>query len=100
MWAPNEMIKSRVFWMLILIILLLIFQFTFISPIKFGDKIKYSLKDDCGKSFKNVVLHSIVDETDCRIQCMNSCGTREREYSNSKFVKSETTCHTCECECK
>lgn len=58
----------------------------------------YNLKDECGPINGNI-LHSIKDESACRIRCRGHCNSLDHEYISSTFIDKGLQCHDCKCTC-
>jgi len=95
----TDLIKSKVTWLVIVLIIVVFYQFNSINPISFKST-EYNITDDCGKSFKNVELHSIPEDSICRANCLNFCGTMNEKYVKHYFEKATEGCHICQCWCK
>lgn len=84
------------------IILVLIFINTnSVQGIKdiFKEPEKIVIEDRCSLVMGNV-FHEIKNSGECEISCKNNCELRGKKFVESEFIKSQDSCHTCNCYCK
>ncbi|MBM3200111.1 hypothetical protein FJZ53_04170 [Candidatus Woesearchaeota archaeon] len=62
------------------------------------EKKKIIIPDECGNIIGNV-LHSVTDEDQCKMKCLNQCSTIGMERDKVVFSKGINTCNSCECYC-
>jgi hypothetical protein len=61
-------------------------------------EVVYNIPDECGP-IHGQILHSVKDESTCRIRCRGHCQSLDYEFSASAFQDRGTRCHLCNCTC-
>jgi len=65
----------------------------------FEEPEKIVIEDRCSLVMGNL-FHEIKNKEECRIKCKSNCEVRGEEFSESEFIKNNSSCHTCNCYCK
>jgi len=87
----------------ILVILLIVLLIRYYNPTLLNKITKkprlFIIKDECSMILGNII-HKIKNEDECKIFCRNDCELRKIDFYNSELIKSNNSCHTCNCYCK
>lgn len=59
----------------------------------------FIIKDKCSL-IVGQIIHTINDESICKMKCNAECEVREMQFRSSEFTKKEGDCHECRCYCK
>ena len=96
----RQILQNKMFWFMTIIIVMLLWQYLIINSFSSKNEVSQVLKDDCGITVNNIIMHTIDDESRCMIECRNFCQSIDRKYKNSYFTLAEVGCHLCECKCR
>jgi len=58
----------------------------------------FSLQDECQAVMGNL-MHSINNEGECKLRCINHCDIREMNFEGFEFIEETTACSHCGCSC-
>ena len=63
------------------------------------ERVYIEVNDECSLML-NRIIHQIKTDAGCKMKCINECNLRELEYSESKFIEKQDSCHECKCYCE
>ena len=81
-------------------IFLLLKELAIINPsFKIKKTIKYELIDECSV-IAGKLIHVINNEGDCKIHCLATCESRNKNYEKIDYLQKKNNCNICNCYCK
>lgn len=95
----KQIFSNKILWLALALIIVAGVQYIMLNPLD-NDIVEKELIDDCGRGFKNVILHSIPDKFICRAECLNYCQTIDKDIYDHEFTHANEGCHTCRCWCR